>query len=121
MTDASEPHTVSQGWQSPALLATCPICKRPRGAICCDPRGNGRWGDPHRSRLKAALALPQGEGPRRNDKGSPLQVYRARQAAGWRTNALGWVAPDGTSEDDWAASGRSFPEELPPWLTPLTN
>jgi hypothetical protein len=54
---------------------------------------------------------PSGLDPHRNDKGNPLQVYRARQAAGWSTNALGWVAPDGTSEDDWAASGRSFPEE----------
>jgi hypothetical protein len=112
----NKPHQLSLGYQSPALLATCPICSRTRGQICCTSRGIGLWGRPHRSRLKAALALPIGEGPRRNDKSDPLRVYRARQAAGWRTNALGWVAPDGTGEDDWAASGRPFPEELHPSL-----
>lgn len=49
--------------------------------------------------------------PCRNDKANPLAVYRARQAASWTTNAFGWVAPCGTSEDEWAASGRPFPEE----------
>ncbi len=107
--NASEPHTVSSGWPL-ALLVACPLCKRPRGESCRNSRGKDRW-KPHLRRSKAALALPPGEGPRRNDKGNPLQVYRARQAADWGANALGWVAPDGTNEDDWAASGRPFPEE----------
>lgn len=49
--------------------------------------------------------------PRRNDKADPLAVYRARQAAGWTTNASGWVAPCGTGEDEWALNGNPFPEE----------
>jgi hypothetical protein len=36
----------------PGLTVACPICKRAAGAICCDPRGNGRWGKPHQTRLK---------------------------------------------------------------------
>lgn len=54
---------------------------------------------------------PSGLDPHRNDKADPRQVYRARQAAGWTTDANGWVAPDGTSEDDWAAERYPFPEE----------
>lgn len=107
----AQPHHVSLGYWSPALLVECPICRRDKGAICVDCRGNGRWGRPHKTRLNTALALPPGKGSRRNDKADPLVVYRARQAAGWKTNALGWVAPCGTTEDDWALEGWPFPEE----------
>ena len=36
------------------LTVTCPFCNRPPGAICADPRGNGRWGNPHIARKKLA-------------------------------------------------------------------
>ena len=45
-------------WEVPAPLALrvkCPVCGRYAGMICVDPRGNGRWGRPHKTRAKLAL------------------------------------------------------------------
>lgn len=78
----SQPHTLFLCWQSRALLVTCPTCKRTRVQVCCDPRGKDLWGRPHRSRIKAAFALPQGEGLRRNDKANP-SAGLPRQAGRW--------------------------------------
>lgn len=110
---ATVPHTVSLGLgsTSPALLIECPICHRARGEACHNSRGVTLWGKPHGARRRLALQLPIGEGPFRHYKDNPYRVYRARQGAAWVTNTLGWVAPCGTPEDEWAANGWPFPEE----------
>lgn len=37
-----------------ALRVTCPVCGRKAGEVCSDPRGNARWGKPHKTRLNLA-------------------------------------------------------------------
>jgi len=34
-----------------ALRVPCPVCKRQIGDVCKDPRGNARWGKPHKTRV----------------------------------------------------------------------
>jgi hypothetical protein len=36
------------------LSVACPVCKRQLGEICKNPQGNGRWGRPHKTRMRAA-------------------------------------------------------------------
>lgn len=37
-----------------ALRVACPVCGRQPQEICKDPRGNGRWGKPHNTRISLA-------------------------------------------------------------------
>lgn len=37
-----------------ALRVACPVCQRKAGEVCKDPRGNARWGKPHKTRRNAA-------------------------------------------------------------------
>jgi len=37
-----------------ALRVPCPVCGRQPQEVCKDPRGNARWGKPHKTRTTLA-------------------------------------------------------------------